>query len=219
MVKMILKSVERSARLVTLMWWVFFIDVILNYTSAGTFSFTQFGLQPRTAYGLAGIFTMPLLHGNIYHLVANTITLMMVLPLLYLHFPPKDVNLTVFKIVISSGILLWLFGRGEAIHIGASALGYGLMSYTAVIGFVRKQPALIAYSLTLVLFCGGSVLVGVLPLDPRISWDGHLMGAIAGIVVASSQGGDYVRSLEGSGRKNRKDQEVIGTTGEDTGVS
>lgn len=182
---------ERAFRLVALLWWIFLVDQMIFYITG--YTITNLGLSPRTAKGLIGIFTMPFLHGGFLHLLSNSLSLLLLLFLLYLEFPVKHVNQAIVKISISGGILLWMFGRGDAVHIGASVLVYGLMSYTVIAGFIHRRASLIGYSVALIFFNGGSFLAGVLPIDPRISWEGHLMGAIAGVIIASTERESDVR--------------------------
>lgn len=185
MVKTIFQATERSLRFIAILWWVFLIDSILRHVFG--VSLCNLGLAPRTLHGLVGIFAMPFLHGSFMHILLNSLSLLATLTMLYLELKPKQVNVAILKIILSSGILLWLFGRAEGLHIGASALAYGLTTYIVVIGFTQHKPALIAYSLAMIFFSGWSFIGGIIPADPRISWDGHLMGAIAGIIVASSE--------------------------------
>jgi membrane associated rhomboid family serine protease len=42
----------------------------------------RFGIAPRTAHGLIGIIASPLLHGNMHHLLANSVPLFVLLVLL-----------------------------------------------------------------------------------------------------------------------------------------
>ena len=184
MVKTILKATERTFRFIALLWWVFLVDCVIHYLTG--FSLCNLGLLPRTGQGLLGIFTMHFLHGNVVHIAMNSLSLATVLILLYLEFPPRDVNLTIFKTAVTAGILLWIFGRSNGMHVGASALIYGLMTYTAIVGFTRHKASLVAYSIGM-LFLNGGFFLGLLPLDPKISWEGHLMGAIAGILVALNE--------------------------------
>ena len=50
-------------------------------------------------------------------------------------------------------------------------------------GMLRKQRTLMALSL-LVVFLYGSLLWGIFPLVPHISWESHLWGLISGIFIA-----------------------------------
>ena len=89
----------------------------------------------------------------------------------------------VVSIILVSGGLLWLFGR-EAMHIGASGLVFGLITFLLVSGVLeRRWPALLAALLVGLLY-GGTLFTGILPFQPGVSWDGHLFGAVAGAATA-----------------------------------
>jgi hypothetical protein len=60
---------------------------------------------------------------------------------------------------------------------------YGLATFMFVSGAVKKNMSLAAFSLV-VVFLYGNLIWGVLPVMPHISWESHLMGAIAGVVMA-----------------------------------
>jgi len=89
----------------------------------------------------------------------------------------------VFIIVyVFSGLTVWLVAR-PAYHIGASGLVYGLLSFLFFIGVLRKDTRSIALSL-LITFLYGGLVWGVLPIDPKVSFESHLLGAISGAVCA-----------------------------------
>jgi hypothetical protein len=85
-------------------------------------------------------------------------------------------------IYIATGVLVWLFGR-ESYHIGMSGVIYGLTSFLIVSGFFRKNMRVAGISL-LVIFLYGSIIWGVIPLDPSISWEGHFFGFLTGMIMA-----------------------------------
>ncbi len=78
--------------------------------------------------------------------------------------------------------MVWIIGR-EAYHIGASGIIYGLATFLFLSGVIRKVRNLMAISL-IVVFLYGSLIWGLLPYDYKVSWEGHLMGALVGIVLA-----------------------------------
>ena len=82
------------------------------------------------------------------------------------------------------GLLLWLVGR-SAIHIGASGLIFGLITFLLLSGFLEKRTVPLLVSLLVGFLYGTALLWGIVPrLGSHISWDGHLCGAIAGGIVA-----------------------------------
>src|SRR6185436_16533406 len=91
----------------------------------------------RTVRGLAGILLMPFLHANFQHLISNTVPLIVLLMLLAgSHAKPWMI---VLEIVLTSGTLLWVFGR-PASHIGASGLIFGLIAYLILSGLLQRRP-------------------------------------------------------------------------------
>ncbi len=141
----------------------------------------KLGILPRNLYGLAGIFTSPLIHGSFSHLISNTAPLVF-MGIGIFYFYPK-VAYKVFTIIyLGTGVLVWLFAR-EVYHIGASGIIYGFVSFLFFSGIFRKDNRSIALALVVILFYGG-LIWGVLPVERGVSWESHLFGAIAGIVSA-----------------------------------
>ena len=124
---------------------------------------------------------MPFLHENLRHIVGNTMPLAVFLALLVGSRARSWSVVTL--IVLGSGSLLWMIGR-QAIHIGASGLVFGLGSFLISAGFLERRPLTVLIAVLVGVTYGGSLLGGLLPTDARVSWDGHLAGAVAGATVA-----------------------------------
>ncbi len=71
----------------------------------------------------------------------------------------------------------------ESNHIGASGLIFGWLAFLIVFGFFTRHIWQIVVGV-IVLFVYGSVLLGVLPGTPGVSWQGHFCGAVAGVLAA-----------------------------------
>jgi len=141
----------------------------------------RFGVRPRQLAGLLGILLAPLLHGGFAHLFANTLPLLVLgTGILYLY--PSSSLKVIPAVYLGSGIAVWLFARA-ADHIGASGLIYGLASYMFVAGLIRRDRRAIAASL-LVYFLYGTLVWGVLPIQPELSWETHLAAALIGVALA-----------------------------------
>jgi membrane associated rhomboid family serine protease len=141
-----------------------------------------FGLRPRSADGLLDIFTFPLLHANLNHLLSNS------LPLIIFGFLVFLSGLRVFLTALAfswlgSGVTVWMIGNG-GITVGASGLVFGLFAFLLVRGFFNHSWRQIL--LAVVLFMGyGSILLGLLPfVAGYVSWQAHLGGAAGGVVAA-----------------------------------
>ena len=144
-------------------------------------SWADYSLYPRSLHGLIGIITCPLLHKDFAHLMGNSVPLLILGILLWQNY--KEVAGKVFWLVyFTNGILLWLFAR-ESFHLGASGVVYGLAFFLFFSGFIRKIPRLTMISF-LLIFLYGSMVWGIFPFDPTISWEGHLYGALAGVILA-----------------------------------
>jgi membrane associated rhomboid family serine protease len=140
--------------------------------------FTGLGIYPRQLGNLHGIITAPLVHGDINHLYANTIPVLVLgLGLFYFYRP---LGLKIFILIyLLSGVMLWIGGR-PGYHIGASGLIYGMAAFLFFSGIIRRYVPLMAISL-LIAFLYGSLIWGIFPLDMRTSWEGHFFGAITGL--------------------------------------
>tara|TARA_Y100000034_G_scaffold6762_2_gene7466 strand:- start:275 stop:817 length:543 start_codon:yes stop_codon:yes gene_type:complete len=158
-------------------WTVFLVDMVLPG------DFNNWGLVPRSLSGLVGIVTMPFLHGNLGHIISNTVPILILMSLLGVTSAKSSE--IVAELIVAAGVLLWLFGT-KNIHIGASGLVYALVTYLVMSGWWSKNPQKTAIGLFVAVFYGGLVW-GVLPTQPGVSWTGHLFGAIAGIITASGQ--------------------------------
>jgi membrane associated rhomboid family serine protease len=162
------------------MWLVFFLD---NYFHL---HLTDFGTSPRTAKGLWGILFSPFLHSNLEHIASNSIPIL-VLGMLAFYFYRPIASSAFLWIYFISGIWLWVGGRnnadGTVYHIGASGLIYGAATFLFFSGLLRRHRPLMVIS-ALVAFLYGSMMYGIFPLIPDVSWEAHLFGAISGVMVA-----------------------------------
>lgn len=166
------------AAVLAAMWLVYLVDVVLPVSIA------SLGLIPRSLRGLVGIPTMTFLHEGFGHLIGNTAPLGILLSLTVM---TRDRPWpSIVSIALGGGALLWLFGR-SANHVGASLLIFGLITFLITVGFREKHAMSIIIALAVGFFFGGSLFWGVIPMPgSTVSWDGHLCGAIAGVVVALS---------------------------------
>ena len=139
------------------------------------------GIRPRELAGLPGILFAPLLHGSFAHIIANSLPLV-VLGTVMLHLYPNSALKVLPAVYLGPGIAVWLFARG-GVHVGASGLVYGLVSYIFVAGLIRRDRRAIAASL-LVSFMYGALAWGVLPIQRGVSWETHLAAALIGVVLA-----------------------------------
>ncbi|KAA9131924.1 rhomboid family intramembrane serine protease [Marinihelvus fidelis] len=156
-------------------WFVWIADAYLGLDLG------RFGLRPRDLEGLLGLFTAPLLHANFEHLFANTLPLLVSLTaVLYLY--PNAAMRVIPMTWIGTGILAWAIGR-PSLHIGASGFVYGLLAFVFLSGLFRRDMRSVGVSLA-VWFLYGSMVWGLLPIRPDMSWEMHFSGALLGVIMA-----------------------------------
>jgi len=160
---------------VGLLWVILIVDSVLGLGLA------RFGLRPRQFDGLIGVFTVPLLHSGPEHLLSNSLPLLISLTAILYLYPASSIR--VIPIIwMGSGLLAWVIGR-PSLHFGASGFVYGLLAYVFISGILRLDMRSVAVSV-MVWFLYGSMIWGVLPIRPNMSWELHLAGAILGVALA-----------------------------------
>jgi len=160
---------------VLLIWVVHLLNTTLEL------DLVWLGIFPRRAEGLPGILTSPLIHGNWNHLINNSIPIL-VLGAGIFYFYSDLAGKVLLLTYLFTGIWVWAAGR-PAWHIGASGLIYGMASFLFFSGIIRRYVPLMAISL-LVIFLYGGMVWGIFPLESGISWESHLLGAVAGWILA-----------------------------------
>ena len=155
--KIFYHSLILPAAFVVVLWIVEIVEQV------GGFSFVPFGVYPHHLKGLPGILFSPFIHSDFGHLISNSVPFFIQLYLL-------------------AGICVWIAGR-EAWHIGASGVVYALAAFHFVSGIIRNDVRLLTVS-EVVVFLYGGLIWGMMPIDPEISWEGHLWGAVSGVVLA-----------------------------------
>ncbi|MGC0363221.1 membrane associated rhomboid family serine protease [Rhodococcus sp. 27YEA15] len=140
------------------------------------------GVSPRTLDGLWGIVFAPLLHDDWSHLIANTVPALVLGFLVLVSGIGQGLAVTGIIWVIG-GAGTWLFAGAHSNHIGASVLIFGWVTYLLVRGLFARNFGQILVGVVVFVIYGG-VLWGVLPSDPRVSWQGHLFGAVGGVAAA-----------------------------------
>jgi len=169
------RSVIAAGCFVGLIWLIWLIQFVFGL------DLRLFGVYPREPDGLSGILTAPLIHGSFKHVFSNTLPAF-ILGTAFLYGYPKSAILSMPAIYIGSGLGVWLFAR-SSFHFGASGLIYGMMFFLFVCGILRRDRLSIAISL-IVFFLYGSMVWGIFPVEPGVSFESHLFGAVLGVGLA-----------------------------------
>jgi membrane associated rhomboid family serine protease len=181
--ELLVKSFKIALAWVVIVWAVYLIDLVLPY------NFNQFGILPRKASGILGVFFSPFIHANFIHVLSNTLPLFILSLLLYSFYPKISWGVMILSILLG-GLGVWLIGRNGTdqmplYHVGASGLIYAIAAFLITAGFLSKSVKALLLALFVIIAYGGLVW-GMFPSVYRtyISWEGHLMGAAAGVLIA-----------------------------------
>lgn len=169
-------AVRLTACFVALLWAIELVDGALGLELG------RFGVRPREIAGLPGILLAPLLHGGLAHLATNTVPLLVLAAgMLYLY--PASSFKVIPAVYLGPGVAVWLLAKPSSVHVGASGLVYGLFTYIFIAGVIRRDRRAIAATL-LVAFLYGSLVWGVFPHRPGVSWETHLAGVLIALALA-----------------------------------
>jgi membrane associated rhomboid family serine protease len=169
-------AIQLLLGIVLLMWALEVVDVALDNR------LDRYGIEPREVDGLDGVIAAPFLHVGFGHLIANTVPFVAMGLVIALEGPLRLLGVTAITAVIS-GLGTWLIAPADTIHLGASGVVFGYATYLIARGLFNRRPVEIAIGAVVTLLWGGALLAGLEP-QQGISWQGHLFGAIGGVVAA-----------------------------------
>ncbi|NEC05084.1 rhomboid family intramembrane serine protease [Streptomyces sp. SID7909] len=162
--------------------WIALLWILEAVDLATGHGLDDHGISPREPGELLDIVPAAFLHDGWGHVASNSV------PLLVLGFIAALGGLrrfagAVLVVILISGLGVWLIAPENTVTLGASGVVFGLFGYLLVRGFVDRRPLDVVVGLV-VAAVYGSLLLGVLPTDPGVSWQGHLFGLIGGVVAA-----------------------------------
>jgi membrane associated rhomboid family serine protease len=176
------RSVDRQQALLFvgamagLMWVVEIVDQVLGG------DLDQYGIEPHHTDGLIGIVTSPFLHADFGHLIGNTIPFLLMGATIALSGLVRVVSATAI-IALVGGLGTWLIAPSGTEHIGASGIVFGYASYLIGRGLFSRNLLHLGVGVLVIGVYGTTLLFGLAPRD-GISWQGHLFGAVGGLVAA-----------------------------------
>lgn len=144
----------------------------------------HYGILPREMSGLRGIIFAPILHGSFMHLIANSVPFLILGSIVMLRGLGDFAYVTI-TVMLVGGFGTWAIGAPHSVHVGASSLIFGYMGFLVSCGYFERKLVSLLVSMAVGAVYGG-LIVGVLPGQPGISWEGHLFGLIGGVLAAKS---------------------------------
>ena len=170
------RALQLVLALVAVMWVLEIVDVALDNR------LDRYGIEPRELDGLDGVLTAPFLHVGFGHLLGNTIPFVIMGLVIAFEGPLRLLGVTAIS-ALASGLGTWLIAPAGTIHLGASGVVFGFATYLITRGIFTRRIAELAVGVVVAVVWGGALLGGLEP-QQGISWQGHLFGAIGGVIAA-----------------------------------
>jgi len=163
------------AALVAVMWVVEIVDLFAGDLDSA-------GIRPRDPEGLIGVALSPFLHGGFGHLIGNTIPFVVLGAGIALGGLVRVATVTAVVMIVG-GLGTWLTAPESSVHIGASGLVFGFATYLVARGAYTRRLLHLAGGLLVLAVYGTTLVFGLVP-TPGVSWQGHLFGAVGGVIAA-----------------------------------
>lgn len=162
---------------VALLWLLEVVDVLSGHALDGL------GITPREPSELVDVVPAAFIHFGFAHVAANSV------PLLVMGFLAALGGIRRFAalclvVIVADGLGVWLVAPAHTNTAGASGLIFGLFGFLLVSGFVERRPLGVLVGLLIGAIWGGSILLGLSPLQTGVSWQAHLIGLAAGVAAA-----------------------------------
>ena len=182
------KAFQISLGITSVFWIIYLADLILPDFQH------HIMLIPRTKVGLLTMFSCHFGHGNIGHILNNSLAFLALMTLALVH--NKDLAITNSLIIITlTGLFTWLFGRSGTAHIGASGWIMGLFGYLLANARYRKNFISIAVAVLVLIFYSG-LFLSLTNFRAGISWEMHIGGFIAGIIASRLTSKQEIEKVE-----------------------
>lgn len=169
-----LRALVSMAALIAVLYVIEAVD------AATAYSLDRYGIEPRDVDGLPGVVVSPFLHADWGHLAANTGPLFVLGFLVVLSGRFLAATAIVW---LCSGLGVWLIAPPHTVTVGASGIIFGWLTFLLVRGIVNRDLVQILVGVVVFLVYG-TLLFGVLPGAAFVSWQGHLCGAVGGVLAA-----------------------------------
>jgi membrane associated rhomboid family serine protease len=140
------------------------------------------GILARNFGHLWGIFTAPFLHVSFAHLIANTIPFVFMGVIIALH-GAKRLALVTLIVIVVGGLGTWLIAPAHSFTVGASGVVFGYAAYLLVRGLFDRSALEVLVGIVVGVVWGGALVSSLVP-HYGVSWQGHVCGAIGGVVAA-----------------------------------
>ena len=169
------RGIGLVAVMAAVMWAVEIVDLVAGDLDSA-------GIRPRDPEGLVGIALAPFLHGGFGHLFSNTIPFIGLGIVIALSGLVRVASVTAI-VALVGGLGVWLVAPATTVHIGASCIVFGVITYLIARGAWSRRALHLVVGVAVLFIYGGTLAFGFLP-TPGVSWQGHAFGALGGILAA-----------------------------------
>lgn len=178
--------------MLAVMWVAWVVNAVDGYRLNGD------GIWPRNVDHLYGILTAPFLHASFGHILGNSVPFLILGLVIAGSGVRRVIAVTVISILVS-GAGVWLTAAASSHTIGASGVVFGFAAYLVARGIFSRRIAELLIGLVVGAVFGLSLLSDLIPRS-GVSWQGHLFGAVGGVIAAALLSGQVER---GNRRKTR----------------
>jgi len=161
---------------------------LINWSMS--YRLTAYGIEPRDWSGLWGVLAAPLLHGSWAHLWSNLVPLVIMGVLIMLGGVRQFVAVTALVWLVS-GLGVWLIAPSGSVTVGASGIVFGWLAFLIARGIWTRTWQHILLGLVLLAVYGSIFWTGIVTVAAAditgvvsVSWQGHLFGAVGGVLAA-----------------------------------
>ena len=140
------------------------------------------GLYARNVDHLWAIFTSPFLHAGFGHLLGNTIPFVFMGAIIALRGAARLALVTLIVIIVG-GLGTWLISPSGTDTVGASGIVFGYAAYLLTRGLFDHSFGELLTGAVVGVLWGAALIASVIP-HGHVSWQGHLTGALGGVIAA-----------------------------------
>jgi membrane associated rhomboid family serine protease len=171
-----IEGVQLLAAIVAVMWLVEVINTIDSNR------LDRDGIYARSFSHVWGIFTAPFIHVSFQHLISNSIPFIFMGLIIALRGAARLALVTAIVVVIG-GVGTWLISPSGVSTVGASGVVFGYATYLLARGLFNRSLFELLTGAVVGVVWGSALLSSVVP-HYGVSWQGHVCGAVGGVVAA-----------------------------------
>ena len=170
------EGIQLLAAIVAFMWLIEVINTLDSNRLDGD------GIYARSFAHVWGIVTAPFIHVSFQHLISNSIPFIFMGLIIALRGAVR-LGLVTAIVIVVGGVGTWLISPSGVSTVGASGVVFGYATYLLARGLFNRSLLELLTGAVVGVVWGSALLSSIVP-HYGISWQGHVCGAIGGVVAA-----------------------------------